>query len=101
MGNKTWRVRSTDNRIRLAIARATMKMRVLNAIRDCGRRGATCEELEDLLVMRHQTVSARLVDLQRDEVVVSKKMRLTSSGRPAKVWHSITKKELQAKGYIC
>ncbi|MBO0864839.1 MAG: helix-turn-helix transcriptional regulator [Mycobacterium sp.] len=60
---------------------------VFRAIQTAGDRGRTDDELEQLLGLRHQTVSARrrelvLLDLIED----SGDRRRTSSGRGAIVW---------------
>jgi hypothetical protein len=51
-----------------------------------GRYGATSDELELMLDLRHQTCSARLSDMKRDQLVVPSGMtRRTRSGSPADV----------------
>lgn len=65
---------------------------VLDCIDSFGQGGCTCEEVVRKLRMRHQTVSARIIDLREvkeilplsiDGVEVTRK---TSSGRRARVW---------------
>jgi predicted HTH transcriptional regulator len=52
-----------------------------------GARGATCDEIEQVLGMRHQTASARVRELVlHDFVADSGKRRHTRSGRNAVVW---------------
>lgn len=49
--------------------------------------GLTCDELETLLSMSHQTASARLRDLvMRGDIQDSGKRRKTRTGRTAIVW---------------
>ncbi len=62
-----------------------MRSRVLVAIREAG--GATCDEVEVSLEMKHQTASARIRELQLEgRVRDSGTRRKTRSGRPAVVW---------------
>lgn len=62
----------------------TLRARVLEAIRTRG--GATCDELEVALNMRHQTASARLTELGKLGRIVPNGKRDTRSGRKAVVW---------------
>jgi predicted transcriptional regulator len=76
-----------------------LRNKVLDYIRSCGTIGSTCEEAEVTLGLPHQTVSARLTELQRerlirkatrpgtrmDEAPVPVK-RKTRTGRNAQVW---------------
>ena len=49
--------------------------------------GATCNEMERLLQLKHETVSARIWELHnRGFIVDSGARRLTRSDRPAVVW---------------
>lgn len=60
---------------------------VLGAIRAAGPRGATDDELEVALDLRHQTLSARRRELvQSERIVDSGETRKTRSGRSAVVW---------------
>jgi hypothetical protein len=68
---------------------------VYAAIRDAGKDGVTCEEVEGITGLKHQTASARICDLQGREkggkalprrIADSGMRRNTSGGRPAKVW---------------
>lgn len=61
--------------------------RVLAAIRACGAEGATCDEVEASLDMRHQSASARVNELGKHGAIADSGMRrLTRSGRKATVW---------------
>lgn len=65
----------------------TMRAQVLDFIRARGDEGATDDEIEVALDMRHQTASARRNDLAGLKWVVdSGRTRLTRSGRKATVW---------------
>lgn len=66
-----------------------LRAEVHRAIRDAGDQGATCDEVEVRLAMRHQTASARVRELAlRDRVVDSGTRRRTRSGRTAIVWRA-------------
>jgi hypothetical protein len=67
------------------------QVRVFNHIESMGDRGATNEECENALGMRHATVSARANDLWRaGRIKDSGLRRKVSSGRTAKVWTVLT-----------
>jgi DNA polymerase len=60
---------------------------VFSVIHGSGAGGMTCDEVEVDTGMRHQTVSARIRELQqRGRLVDSARRRPTRSGRPAIVW---------------
>ena len=66
-------------------ARTGDQQRVLRYIGDQG--GATCDEAEVALQLRHQTASARFNDLKRAGLIVkSGRRRPTRSGRKADVY---------------
>ena len=66
---------------------AAMKERVRRHIAVCDGHGATCDEIEVRLGLRHQTASARIKDLAKDKVIYrSGTTRPTRSGRQAHVW---------------
>lgn len=65
----------------------TARRTVLDYIVGCGDSGATDDEMEFRLGMRHQSVSARRYELHRDGWIEdSGKRRVTRSGRDAAVW---------------
>lgn len=65
----------------------TLRAIVLAFIRGRGASGATCEEVEIALGMKHQTASARMRELAQAKLIVENgKRRTTSSGRAAAVW---------------
>jgi hypothetical protein len=64
-----------------------MRERVLGAIRDLGEHGATCDDVEVVLDMTHQTASARVHELAWAGFIQdSGRQRKTRSGRAAIVW---------------
>lgn len=65
----------------------TLCGQILALITDHAERGATCDEVEVLLNLSHQTCSARFWDLhKRDFIGDSGKRRRTRSDRNAVVW---------------
>lgn len=81
-------------------SREALKSQKDKAPTDCGailarlkqrRTGLTCDALETLLSMSHQTASARLRDLaMRGDIRDSGKRRKTRTGRTAIVWQVAT-----------
>lgn len=72
-----------------SVAESVDKLRsiVLVAIRERGAVGATCDEVEAALGMRHQTASARVNELMMEEKIADSGVRRrTRSGRKAIVW---------------
>ena len=64
-----------------------MHARILGVLSGCGETGATCEEMEDYLTLRHQTCGPRLKELAVSGAIVDTGMRRrTRSGRKAIVW---------------
>lgn len=64
-----------------------LQRRMLNYLRRCGLRGATSDEAEVALAMRHQTASARLRELELfGWAVKTDRRRFTRSGRGAFVY---------------
>lgn len=56
------------------------------AVRRTGERGATCDEIEVVTGLTHQTASARCTELLRDGVLIDTgQRRRTRSGRTARV----------------
>lgn len=65
--------------------RSHHRQQIIEKIHEIG--DATCSELEVLLNLTHQTASARISELKRDEIIEETgEKRLTSSGRPAHVY---------------
>ena len=64
---------------------SNMRKRILQYIID--RKGATCDEVEVDLGMKHQSASASIRQLVKDEILIrSPEKRLTRSCRRAIVW---------------
>jgi hypothetical protein len=64
-----------------------LRTKVLDSIRASGRAGRTCDEVEEMLAMSHQTASARVNELAKLALIVdSGRKRKTRSGRGATVW---------------
>ena len=65
----------------------TLRARVFAHVQEQGARGATCDEIEEALDLKHQTASARVRELAlRGDLEDSGKRRDTRSGRKAVVW---------------
>lgn len=67
---------------------STLRGIVLGAIRKYQHYGLTCDEVEQLMQLRHQTASARINELHSKffAIVDSGQRRLTRSRRKAVVW---------------
>ena len=77
---------------------ARCELKVLDCIRKRGAYGATCDEVEGLIGMSHQTASARCVGLKRQGLIwPDGRKRLTQYGNPAMVLVAV-KEELVATG---
>jgi hypothetical protein len=63
-------------------------MRILKVLFE-NPRGLTCDEVEVLLGMRHQTCSARFTDMKKFNWIVKCGSRLTRTGSPAGVWRAV------------
>lgn len=63
----------------------TERARVLNYVAGCGAHGATCDEVEEAIGLKHQTASARLRELFLGGRVRRVGTRLTRSNRKADV----------------
>lgn len=64
----------------------TSRERVFNAIKRRRVNGATSDEIETLLRLPHQNVSARFNELYFDGLLEIAGTRLTRNGRPANVY---------------
>ena len=64
---------------------STIKERVFDCIASLVG-GATCDEIEAALNLRHQTASARIRELALAKRIKAKGTRKTRSGRNADVW---------------
>ena len=78
----------TSRAAALSVAPHTPGLReqVLSAIRHAPD-GLTCDDVEALMNLRHQTASARVNELRNDGAIVDSGLRRpTRSGRKATVW---------------
>jgi transposase len=81
--------RGSDTSAAAALSVDGPKLRelVLFTIRASGHRGMTCDEIEQILDMRHQTISARVNELRNGGWIVDSGIRRpTRSNRNAVVW---------------
>jgi predicted transcriptional regulator len=67
---------------------------ILDLIRNSA--GLICEEIEDALGLKHQTVSARISELKRDGQVIVVGKRKTRSGCQAGIYRCRNEKPAQA-----
>lgn len=77
---------SYDAARRIEPVAGTIRADVLRYIRERGEHGATDEEIEAKLNLRHQTASARRRELVIGGLLIAAGTRPTSSGRQAQVW---------------
>ena len=71
---------------RIAPVASSIRIRIFEWVRERGREGATCDEVEEALGLRNRTASARLTELVRTGALVdSGKRRRIRSGRTARV----------------
>ncbi len=60
---------------------------ILRFVHSCGKQGATSDEVEEALLLRHQSCSARILELRQDGLLTdSGQRRATRSGRLAAAW---------------
>jgi len=62
------------------------RLRIMGFLKNRGKEGATCDETEVLLDMRHQTCSARFTELKADDEIAKIGLRPTRSGNQAGVY---------------
>ena len=62
---------------------STINHKVLEAVRLCP---STCDELEQMLGLTHQTCSASVNNLMNKGLIIASGYRPTRSGRSARVW---------------
>lgn len=75
--------------------KGALKRKIYESIKNSD--GLTCDEIENLIAGKHQTVSARISELQRDGVILATDKRATRSGCQAAVYKTIDKVAEQAK----
>ena len=81
-----WRETSVEAARRIEPHLARLEQLVANTIR-ASANGLTCDEVERLTALSHQTASARINGLYRRQVIVAiGDKRLTRTGRRALVW---------------
>ena len=71
---------------------ATLRNEVFDFIRRCGAHGATTDEVEVALGLRHQTASPRVYELVNENpprLVLTQALRKTRSGRNAGVYLAV------------
>lgn len=65
----------------------TLRRKVYELIKGRGERGITCDEVEVLLDLRHQTASARIRELYLQKLIArTGRRRITRSGRGADIY---------------
>ncbi len=62
-----------------------LREKIFEFIKQRGKHGATCDEAEVHLGMRHQTASARFTELKKSKRIKETCRRPTRTGRPAGV----------------
>jgi hypothetical protein len=67
----------------------TIRAWVLKEIRKSGKRGRTCEQIERLCKLRHQSASARIRELVLDGLVEAIGTRENESGVRARVYVAV------------
>lgn len=73
------------------MSKVSMRNKIIRMISESGRRGMTCDEVEQRGRLLHQTASARIRELEQDGVVtIGGGRRETRSGCSARVY-KITK----------
>jgi hypothetical protein len=89
-------MRGTSLSARRSISAGTLRERVMETI-TLFPEGLTCDEVEDLMGGRHQTISPRINELWSDgKLDDSGHRRLTRSGRQAIVWVVAKKEDAKA-----
>jgi hypothetical protein len=69
-----------------------MRTKVLSYIESLGPKGATCDEVEEVLQLKHQTASARIRELVIDEKLIDTgRRRKTRSGSSARIYVPVEK----------
>ncbi len=82
-------MRDTSIAAKKTIDAKSIESIVYEHIKNHGRRGVTCDEVEVALNLRHQTASARFTALfKRGDIVDSGERRPTRSGRKAIAWRT-------------
>ena len=78
---------STEALISISHIRGALKKTVFEKIRTMSAWGSTCDELEEVLDLSHQTLSARVRELWQEGFINrTDRTRMTRSGRQARVY---------------
>ena len=67
----------------------SIRSRILAEIKKSGAHGLTCDEVEVLMDLKHQTASARVRELREKGKISTTSKRPTRSGRQAQVWVAV------------
>lgn len=81
--------------------RGKLKQRVYNALRVAGWDGMTCDEMERMLDLKHQTLSARVRELWQEGFLKKAGERRTRSGRWATVYRARKRRKPRKKRDRC
>jgi predicted transcriptional regulator len=94
---------STDALISITHIRGKLQRRVFKALIEYDNgEGATCDELERMLNIKHQTLSARVRELYLGGFIrKTKRLRRTSSGRYANVYRVRRRRKPRKKRDRC
>jgi hypothetical protein len=69
-----------------------IRIKILNYIESTGSRGATCDEVEETMQLKHQTASARIRELVLDDKIIDTGLRRkTRSGSGARIYVPVEK----------
>ena len=77
---------SAEAHLSIEPAKGALRELVFDAIRSAGKEGLTCDQVEVVTGLRHQTASARVNELGKALRIAIKGTRPTRSGRRATVW---------------
>lgn len=82
--------------------RGKLKQRVFEALKEYGSDGATCDDLEEALAMKHQTLSARVRELWQEGWISRLSFqKRTRSGRWATVYCTRKRRKPRKKRERC
>lgn len=87
----TTRDNSIDALDTMRAAAPTLLDKLYTLIESSGAHGLSCDEVEAITELSHQTASPRINELAKAGRIVSTEKRLTRSGRKANIW--VAKKE--------
>ena len=90
---------STGANKRIAPLKEGLRRKVYVFISLFGPQGASCEDVERGLGLKHQTASARVSELRRDGWIASVGRGKTSSGAGCTLFRALTPAERKERGY--